>query len=163
MELTPQQQQLGKENFAGAISVSRREFLKGATAGAAGLGAMYFGYAELTGEPVRVGFIGTGDEGNILINEHPPHYMNIVAIADLRPSNQKRAIHGDGNDVRMGLTRKLALKRPQASRSMTTTSNSSPRRTNWGSKPSSSRYRWPSMLRSRSRPSTPVCMCCPRS
>src|SRR5690606_17891813 len=75
--------------------------------GATGLGAMYFGYQELKGDPVRTAFIGTGDEGNILLTEHPEHYMDVVAIADLRPSNRKRAIYGDGNDVRIGLTRKL--------------------------------------------------------
>jgi predicted dehydrogenase len=107
MQLTAEQQAIGKGNFSGAVSVSRREFLKGASAGAAGLGALYFGYEELKGDPVRTAFIGTGDEGNILINEHPPSYMDIVAVADLRPTNRRRAVHGDGNDVRMGLIRKL--------------------------------------------------------
>ncbi|MEZ6147583.1 MAG: Gfo/Idh/MocA family oxidoreductase [Planctomycetaceae bacterium] len=107
MELTPEQQKLGKENFSTAVSVSRRDFLKGAVAGSTGLGAAYFGYEELKGEPVRTAFIGTGDEGNILLSEHPPKFMDVVAIADLRPSNQKRAIHGDGNDARIGLIRKV--------------------------------------------------------
>ena len=107
MVLTPEQQQIGSQNFAGAVSVTRRDFLKGVTAGAAGLGTMYFGYAALTGEPVRVGVIGTGDEGNILITQHPPKYMNIVAVADLRPSNRDRAFTGDPNDDRVGLVRKL--------------------------------------------------------
>ncbi|MCA9025240.1 MAG: Gfo/Idh/MocA family oxidoreductase [Planctomycetaceae bacterium] len=107
MELTPEQQKLGKENFSTAVSVSRRDFLKGAVAGSTGLGAAYFGYEELKGEPVRTAFIGTGDEGNILLSEHPPKFMDVVAVADLRPSNQKRAIHGDGNDARIGLIRKV--------------------------------------------------------
>ncbi|MGE0377813.1 MAG: Gfo/Idh/MocA family protein [Planctomycetaceae bacterium] len=110
MELTPEQQEIGKMNFSTAVSeavISRRELLKGAVAGSTGLGAAYFGYKELTGNPVRTAFIGTGDEGNILLNEHPDKYMDVVAVADLRPTNQKRAIHGDGNDVRMGLIRKI--------------------------------------------------------
>jgi predicted dehydrogenase len=106
MVLTPEQEQIGRENFSGAV-VTRRDFLAGVTAGAAGLGTMYFGYAQLQGEPVRVGVIGTGDEGNILITQHPPKYMNIVAVADLRPSNQARAFTGDPNDDRVGLVRKL--------------------------------------------------------
>ncbi len=72
-----------------------------------GLGAAYFGYKKLEGDRVRVGFIGTGDEGNILLTQHPPEYMNIVAIADIRPSNRLRAFVGDRNDDRMGLIRKL--------------------------------------------------------
>lgn len=105
--LTPEQEKIGRENFSGAVTVTRRDFLAGVAAGGTGLGAMYFGYKEMTGEPVRVGVIGTGDEGNILITEHPPKYMNIVAIADLRPTNRRRAFTGDAIDARMGLVRKL--------------------------------------------------------
>ncbi|MDG2389492.1 MAG: Gfo/Idh/MocA family oxidoreductase [Planctomycetaceae bacterium] len=107
MKLTPEQIQIGKDNFHEAVGYTRRDFIKGAAAATTGLGAMYFGYEKLEGEPVRVGFIGTGDEGNILLNEHPPEYMNIVAVADLRPTNLERAFQGDGNDVRMGLFEKL--------------------------------------------------------
>lgn len=107
MNLTPEQAQIGKDNFNEALAVSRRDFIKGAAAGAVGLGAAYFGYKAITGDRVRVGFIGTGDEGNILITQHPDDYMEIVAIADLRPSNLKRAIMGDGNEHRVGLVKKL--------------------------------------------------------
>ncbi len=113
MQLTPEQQRIGSENFnrvsAGlnAMDVSRRDFLKAAAAGSVGLGAAYFGYKKLEGDPVRVGFIGTGDEGNILLTQHPPEYMNIVAVADIRPTNLKRAFVGDGNEDRIGLIRKL--------------------------------------------------------
>ena len=107
MVLTPEQEKIGKENFSNAVSVSRREFLKGAAAGGVGLGALYFGYGELTGDPVRTAVIGTGDEGNVLITQHPPKYMQIVAIADLRPSNLDRAFTGSDNEARIGLNRKL--------------------------------------------------------
>ena len=107
MNLTPEQAQIGKDNFNEALAVSRRDFIKGAALGAAGLGAAYFGYKKITGDPVRVGFIGTGDEGNILITQHPDAYMNIVAVADLRPRNLKRALTGDGNEHRIGLVNKL--------------------------------------------------------
>ena len=102
MNLTPEQSKLGQDNFNEALAVSRRDFIKGAAAGAAGLGAAYFGYQAITGDPVRVGFIGTGDEGNILITQHPSSYMDIVAVADLRPTNLKRAMTGDGNVHRVG-------------------------------------------------------------
>src|SRR5262245_54113870 len=107
MVLTPEQEKIGRENFSNAVEITRRDAIKAAAAGSLGLGAAYFGYKELTGEPVRVGFIGTGDEGGILINEHPPKYMDIVAISDLRPSNRERAFKGEGNENRMGLIKKL--------------------------------------------------------
>ena len=107
MQLTPEQIQIGKDNFNVAAHVTRRDFLKGAAAAGTGLGAFYFGYEKLKGDPVRVGFIGTGDEGGVLITQHPPEYMNIVAVADIRPTNRIRAIHGDGNNDRIGLARRV--------------------------------------------------------
>jgi predicted dehydrogenase len=108
MNLTPEEKKVGSENFNAALSgVTRRSFLKGAAAAVPSLGAVYFGYKELSGEPVKVGFIGTGDEGSVLLTQHPPAYMDIVAIADLRPTNRKRAFDGDGNEHRIGLIQKL--------------------------------------------------------
>lgn len=108
MVLSEVQKQIGKDNFHDALGSTRRGFLKGAVATGATIGVTYFGYQALQGEPVKVGFIGTGDEGMILLNEHPPEYMNVVAIADLRPSNRKRAMVGDAGSVnRQGLIKKL--------------------------------------------------------
>lgn len=107
MQLTPEQQRLGKENFHEAVGFTRRSFLVGAAAAVPGLGAAYFGYEQLKGDPVKVGFIGTGDEGSVLLTQHPPAYMDIVAVADIRDTNRVRALHGDGNDDRVGLIRKL--------------------------------------------------------
>jgi predicted dehydrogenase len=114
MNLTPEQKQVGKDNFQEAVGFNRRSFLKGAAAAVPGLGAVYFGYDKLQGNPVRVGFIGTGDEGSVLLNEHPPEYMDVIAVADIRPTNRKRALHGDGNDVRQGLIRKLGAKKAES-------------------------------------------------
>ena len=94
MQLTPEQKAIGKHNFGQAVEVERREFLKSPAAAGVGMGALYFGYDKLKGKPVRTAFIGTGDEGNVLINEHPTDYMEIVAIADLRPANQERTFTG---------------------------------------------------------------------
>lgn len=103
MQLTPEQREIGKHNFGQAVGVERREFLKSTVAAGTGLGALYFGYEKLKGEPVRTAFIGTGDEGNVLINEHPTDYMDIVAIADLRPANRERTFTGSHPVARRGL------------------------------------------------------------
>ena len=99
MNLTPEQQKVGKENFNEAVAVTRRDFLSGTVAAGlatgAGLGSIYFGYGASVGDPLRVGFIGTGDEGSVLIGAHNPDYLKAVAIADIRPYNVFRAFHGD--------------------------------------------------------------------
>lgn len=110
MNLTPEEKQVGRDNYYTAIGamdqsnyqdrrgVSRRDFLKGVVAAGAvsgaGLGAMYFGYGKVT-DPVRVGVIGTGDEGNVLLGACNPEYVSVVAISDIRPSSIHRAFHGD--------------------------------------------------------------------
>jgi predicted dehydrogenase len=100
MHLTPEERVVGKDNFHAVIGsdLTRREFLLGSVAAAAaggiGLGAHYFAYSRVT-DPVRIGVIGTGDEGSVLIGAHTPEYTRIVAIADIRPYNIHRAFHGD--------------------------------------------------------------------
>lgn len=103
MLLTPEQEQIGRDNFNEVVGLSRRDFMKGAAAAGTGLGAFYFGYSKLEGKPVRTAFIGCGDEGNVLINEHPTDYMEIVAIADLRPANRERTFTGSHPVARRGL------------------------------------------------------------
>ncbi len=99
MYLSPEEKAVGKENFEGTIGVTRRDFLKtGIAAGAVsgvGLGAMYFGYEASVKDPLRVGVIGTGDEGNVLLGAVTPSYIQVVAISDIRPYNIHRAFHGD--------------------------------------------------------------------
>jgi predicted dehydrogenase len=96
--LSPEQKQIGQDNYYEAVGVTRRDFIKGVvSAGAvsgAGLGAMYFGYTQLN-DPVRVGIIGVGDEGNVLIGGCTPEYVTVKAIADIRPSSIHRAFNGD--------------------------------------------------------------------
>ncbi|MCA9086409.1 MAG: twin-arginine translocation signal domain-containing protein, partial [Planctomycetaceae bacterium] len=110
MLLTPEQEQIGKDNFHEVVGISRRDFMKSAAAAGTGLGALYFGYEKLKGKPVRTAFIGTGDEGNVLINEHPTDYMDIVAIADLRPANRERTFKGSHPVARRGLNKVLGSK-----------------------------------------------------
>jgi len=100
MNLSPEEKKIGKENFQEAVGTTRREFLMGSiaagvTAGTVGaLGGYYFKYSKIN-EPLRVGIIGTGDEGNVLIGALNPDYIDVVAIADIRPYSVHRAFHGD--------------------------------------------------------------------
>ncbi len=111
MNLAPEEKEIGRDNYYEALGVSRRDFLKNVIAAGAvsggGLGAMYFGYSKVT-DPVRVGVIGTGDQGCVLIGACNPEYVDVVAIADIRPSSIHRAFHGDwasprAAEVRPGL------------------------------------------------------------
>ncbi len=100
MNLTPEQKEIGKQNFDEATGTTRREFLAtigivGGTAAVAGIGAKYFKYGPKLDDRLRVGVIGTGDEGNVLIGALNPDYIDVVAIADIRPYSRHRAFHGD--------------------------------------------------------------------
>jgi len=120
MHLTPEQKEIGKRNFYAAVgdSPTRRDFLKAGIAagaiGGIGMGAMYFGYDKIA-DPVRVGIIGSGDEGNVLIGALNPDYVQVVAVADIRPYNIYRTFHGDWSSdnalrVRPGLMSKYGWK-----------------------------------------------------
>ncbi|MGL6196009.1 MAG: Gfo/Idh/MocA family protein, partial [Thermoguttaceae bacterium] len=107
MNLTSEQKAIGKENFYATIGSeliprkpggNLRDFLKKTNSeelkSGEGLGAEYFGYGTVD-RPVRVAVLGTGDEGSVLIGAINPKYVQVVAIADIRPFNQHRAFHGD--------------------------------------------------------------------
>ena len=71
MNLSPEEKQIGKQNFDEAVGTTRREFLQtsvlvGGAAAAASLGSIYFGYGPKLDDRLRVGIIGTGDEGGVL-------------------------------------------------------------------------------------------------
>ncbi len=101
MNLTPEEKEVGQDNYNEAVGTTRRDFLitsvvgVGAVSGA-GLGAAYFGYDDQQMvNPLRVAVIGVGDEGQVLINAFNPKYIQTVAICDIRPYNIHRAFHGD--------------------------------------------------------------------
>src|SRR5687768_5610488 len=108
MNLTPEEKAVGQDNYHEALGAydrssasekfRRRDVRKGLVATGAvsglGLGAAYFGYEKFK-DPVRIGVIGTGDEGSVLIGACNPVYVDIVAISDIRPFNVHRAFHGD--------------------------------------------------------------------
>ena len=94
LDLTADQKDLGRANAATVMEeLSRRGFMKSLAAGAGGgavvTAASYFGYTGFGDKPVRAALIGAGDEGGILVGEHNPDFLKFVAIADIRPSNQK--------------------------------------------------------------------------
>jgi len=118
--LNPAEKAVGRTNFHTAIGsdLTRREFLMRSIAsgavGAAGLGAFYFGYEKLK-SPIRIGIIGTGDEGGVLIGALNPDYVEVKSICDIRPYNIHRAIHGDQSSpsiyaIRSGLMTKYGFK-----------------------------------------------------
>jgi predicted dehydrogenase len=88
-----------RPNLSALSDFTRRDFLVGSVAAGVvaggSLGAFYFGYGRAVGCPVRVGVIGTGDEGSVLIGAITPEYLQVRAIADVRPYNVHRAWHGD--------------------------------------------------------------------
>jgi predicted dehydrogenase len=59
--------------------------------------AAYFQYSrdKVPDKPVKAGLIGAGDEGGVLIGEHNPEFLEIVAVSDIRPTNQKRIFEGE--------------------------------------------------------------------
>ena len=72
-----------------------KKSIKADVASGKGLGPLYFGYGDSVSEPVRVGVIGTGDEGSVLLGAINPKYIAVKAIADIRPYNVWRAFNGD--------------------------------------------------------------------
>ncbi len=97
MHLTDEQRVIGKDNYNRVVGTTRREFftnLGGATLiTGVGIGAAYFGYGRtIGGDRLRVGVIGTGDEGSVLIGAINPEFIEVKAIADIRPYNLHRGV-----------------------------------------------------------------------
>lgn len=110
MNLTPEERAVGQDNYHSAMDAydrspaaepfNRRDFLKGVVGAGivsgAGLGATYFWKQDSKlASPVRIAVIGTGDEGQVLINACNPEYVDVIQICDIRPYNIHRAFHGD--------------------------------------------------------------------
>jgi predicted dehydrogenase len=102
LDMTPEQREVGKANFQRvADGLTRRGFLKSlAVTGSVVVpvsAAAYFQYSrdKVPGKPVKAGLIGAGDEGGVLIGEHNPAYLEVVAVSDIRPTNQERIFEGE--------------------------------------------------------------------
>ena len=105
LNLTPEQKQVGKENYQTSLGFTRRDFLATAAVGVP-LGAFYFGYKKMDGNPVRAGIIGCGDEGQVLVGESNPDYIEFIGFSDIRPYNQERAMNGEPRGPRVGFIKK---------------------------------------------------------
>ncbi|MFZ1932864.1 MAG: Gfo/Idh/MocA family oxidoreductase [Thermoguttaceae bacterium] len=114
MFLSAEDRSVGKENFCAAAGskLIRRDLLNKTIKSDArpgnGLGPLYFHYDATLAEPLRVGVIGTGDEGSVLLGAVNPKFITVKAIADIRPYNVWRAFNGDhygaeANKARPGL------------------------------------------------------------
>jgi len=116
MNLTPEQRTIGRENFYNSLGVTRRDVLK-ASVVAPALGAFYFGYSKLESNPVRTGLIGSGSQGNVLLSESNPDFVQFIAYSDIRPSQIERAKTGDlMSESVVGFLRKYEMTEEQFKR-----------------------------------------------
>src|SRR2546423_13405048 len=109
---TDEKKENGKTNFHRLVGkpydLSPRDFMKGLLAASAVApisAAAYYGYGKLHGKPVKVGLIGAGDEGGVLVGEHNPDYLEFIAYSDIRPYNQNRIFTGEPTGPRKGFER----------------------------------------------------------
>ena len=82
MNLTPEQQELGRRNFMRVLA---------GTPALAALGVAVAAKGPVRGGPVRLGFIGTGGEGRVLLEQTDPRYGEVVALCDINPLQLKKA------------------------------------------------------------------------
>src|SRR5687768_14232833 len=82
MNLTPEQMATGRRNFLKALA---------GTPALAALGAATAMKGPVRGGPVRVGFVGVGNQGRALLTNVDPAFATVVALADINPSSLTRA------------------------------------------------------------------------
>jgi predicted dehydrogenase len=82
MNLTPEQQTVGRRNFLKAVA---------GVPALAGLGAAAVARGPVAGGPVRVGFVGLGGEGRVLLAQVDPAFADVRALCDINPAQLLRA------------------------------------------------------------------------
>jgi len=82
MNLTPEQKELGRRNFMRALA---------GTPAVAALGAAAVLEGPVRGGPVRVGFVGLGGEGRVLLEQTDARHAEVVALCDINPTQLKRS------------------------------------------------------------------------
>jgi predicted dehydrogenase len=82
VNLTPEQQTVGRRNFLKAVA---------GLPALAGLGVAAAARGPMTGGPVRLGFIGLGGEGRVLLAQVDPAFATVTALCDINPAQLGRA------------------------------------------------------------------------
>ena len=82
MNLTPEQQTVGRRNFLKAVA---------GVPALAGLGVAAAARGPVRGGPVRVGLVGLGGEGRVLLAQVDPAFAEVTALCDINPSQLLRA------------------------------------------------------------------------
>ena len=82
MNLTPEQQELGRRNFMRALA---------GTPALAALGAAAAMKGPVRGGPVRLGYVGLGGQGRVLLEQTDPRYGEVVALCDINPVQLQKA------------------------------------------------------------------------
>jgi len=82
MNLTPEQQELGRRNFLKAVAT---------TPALAALGVAALTKGPLRGGPVRLGYVGLGGQGRVLLAQTDPAHATVPAICDVNPSRLQKA------------------------------------------------------------------------
>jgi predicted dehydrogenase len=82
MNLTPEQQELGRRNFLRALA---------GTPVVAALGAAAIMKGPVPGGPVRLGYVGLGGQGRVLLEQTDARYGQVVALCDINPAQLQKA------------------------------------------------------------------------
>jgi predicted dehydrogenase len=82
MNLTPEQQELGRRNFLKALAGTPAVAALGAAAGLKG---------PVRGGPVRLGYVGLGGQGRVLLEQTDPAFGEVRALCDINPNRLARA------------------------------------------------------------------------
>ena len=82
MNLTPEQEALGRRNFLKALAGTPALVALGAAAATRG---------PLRGGPLKVAWIGTGGQGRALLTRMDPAYTQVMALCDINPTSLAKA------------------------------------------------------------------------
>jgi predicted dehydrogenase len=82
LTLTPEQQTVGRRNFLKAVA---------GLPALAGLGVAAAARGPVAGGPVRLGFIGVGGEGRVLLAQVDPAFATVTALCDINPAQLSKA------------------------------------------------------------------------
>src|SRR5437764_13710725 len=119
LQMTDEEKAAGMANFnSTAEELTRRKFMQSLVATGGVIipvsAAVYFGYDRgsdgVKKKPVKAALIGGGDEGGVLVGEHNPGFLEIVAVCDIRPSNMERIFDGEKDDEKRPKKPRLGLK-----------------------------------------------------